>query len=471
MKRFSLIFTGVRLPLDYLTLFLAGLSAYALRFLEIFTTVRPVTFDLSLPEYISILLPLLFIVIPIFALSGLYTSRRIPLLAELTRITLAVSTAVAVVLAIAFFSRELFDSRFIFVSAWALAIIFVSAERCLLRFIERLLLAHNIGGQSIVIIGKTPSSEELKRFFQKYPRYGWRIVANYRAFNKETKKRLLELKERGQLTSLLIVDDSFHRRDIEEMKAFSDIEHLQFLYAAELVPGAVTQPIIHMFSGIPIVEVPKTPLDGWGAIYKRLFDIFVSSILIALSFPIQFITAIALLSEKQGGILFRQDRIGQYGKNFGYFKFRSMIKHAHNLRSDKAFLQAHPNTRHDSPMLKIKNDPRVTKVGKFIRAFSIDEIPEFYLVFLGKMSLVGPRPHLPEEVARYKPEQKRVLAIKPGITGLAQVSGRASLSFNEEVRLDIHYIENWSPWLDLVILLKTPFIVLFADGDGNSRLR
>lgn len=471
MKRFSLVFTGLRLPLDYLTLFFAGLLAYALRFLEIFTSVRPVTFDLSLGEYIRILLPLLFVVIPIFALSGLYTSRRIPILAELTRITLAVSTAVAVVLAIAFFSRELFDSRFIFVSAWALAIIFIAIERLALRLIERFLLTRHIGVQSIVIIGKTPSSEELTQFFHKYPGYGWRIVANYREFNKETRKRLQELKARQELTSILIVDDSFDRRAMAEMKAFSDIEHLQFLYAAELVPGAVTQPIIHMFSGIPIVEVPKTPLDGWGAIYKRLFDILISSFLILLSFPLQFMTAIALILEKQGGILFRQDRIGQYGKNFGYFKFRSMIKNAHDFRKDEAFLRAHHNTRQNSPMLKIKNDPRVTKVGKFIRAFSIDEIPEFYLVFLGKMSLVGPRPHLPEEVARYKPEHKRVLAIKPGITGLAQVSGRASLSFDEEVRLDMHYIENWSPWLDFVILLKTPFVVLFADGDGNSRLR
>jgi lipopolysaccharide/colanic/teichoic acid biosynthesis glycosyltransferase len=110
--------------------------------------------------------------------------------------------------------------------------------------------------------------------------------------------------------------------------------------------------------------------------------------------------------------------------------------------------------------VKIKNDPRVTRVGRFIRRFSIDELAEFFLVFIGKMSLVGPRPHLPEEVAKYKKHHKRVLKIKPGITGLAQISGRSDLDFEEEVRLDTYYIENWSPRLDLWTLLKTPMAVL-----------
>jgi lipopolysaccharide/colanic/teichoic acid biosynthesis glycosyltransferase len=121
---------------------------------------------------------------------------------------------------------------------------------------------------------------------------------------------------------------------------------------------------------------------------------------------------------------------------------------------------AKQDTRKGSPLVKIHNDPRVTRVGEFIRKFSIDELPELFLVLQGKMSLVGPRPHLPEEVERYKPEQRRVLTIKPGITGLAQTSGRSDLDFDEEVRLDMFYIEHWNPWLDLVILLKTPWVVI-----------
>ena len=123
------------------------------------------------------------------------------------------------------------------------------------------------------------------------------------------------------------------------------------------------------------------------------------------------------------------------------------------------------NTR-KGPLVKIQDDPRITKVGKITRKFSIDELPEFFLVLNGTMSLVGPRPHLPEEVDKYKPEHRKVLTIKPGITGMAQTSGRADLDFDDEVRLDTYYIEHWSPWLDLYILLKTPFVVLFKKGEN-----
>jgi lipopolysaccharide/colanic/teichoic acid biosynthesis glycosyltransferase len=222
------------------------------------------------------------------------------------------------------------------------------------------------------------------------------------------------------------------------------------------------KPIIHTFAGQPVIELPKTPLDGWGAIYKRVFDILVSLVLIILTLPIQIIVAILLLLEREGGVLFHHLRVGQGGKSFHYFKFRSMVKDAHKYRFDEDFLKKHQNTRGGSPLFKLDEDPRITKIGRFIRKTSIDEIPEFYLVLLGRMSLVGPRPHLPEEVDDYKPSQRKVLTIKPGISGMAQIGGRANLSFDEEVQLDMFYIENWSPMLDLIILIKTPFAVLFS---------
>jgi lipopolysaccharide/colanic/teichoic acid biosynthesis glycosyltransferase len=118
------------------------------------------------------------------------------------------------------------------------------------------------------------------------------------------------------------------------------------------------------------------------------------------------------------------------------------------------------NMRGGSPLVKIKDDPRVTRIGKIIRRFSIDELPEFFLVLRGDMSLVGPRPHLPEEVAQYTTHQRHVLHMKPGVTGLAQVSGRSDLTFEDEVRLDTFYMENWALWLDMIILVKTPFALI-----------
>lgn len=152
--------------------------------------------------------------------------------------------------------------------------------------------------------------------------------------------------------------------------------------------------------------------------------------------------------------------MGEHGRPFRYFKFRSMY---HNVHSQRYTALAHLDTR-KGPLVKIKNDPRVTPVGRFIRTWSIDELPEFFLVFFGRMSLVGPRPHLPEEVANYEPHQRRVLAIKPGITGLAQISGRSDLSFDDEVNLDLWYIEHWSLWRDLWILFRTPMAILTHRG-------
>jgi lipopolysaccharide/colanic/teichoic acid biosynthesis glycosyltransferase len=216
-------------------------------------------------------------------------------------------------------------------------------------------------------------------------------------------------------------------------------------------------------AGIPVVEVKKTPLDGWGRIIKRSFDIVVSFIIIIFISPIMLITVVLIKLDSFGPVFFsRKDdgsllyRVGQGGRLIRYFKFRSMIPGADSMRYSEL---ADKNVRMGGPMVKIKDDPRVTRIGKFIRRFSIDELPELFLVLKGDMSLVGPRPHLPEEVARYEHHHKKVLTIKPGITGFAQVSGRSDLSFEDEVKLDTYYIENWSLLMDIAILFKTPLAV------------
>jgi len=217
-------------------------------------------------------------------------------------------------------------------------------------------------------------------------------------------------------------------------------------------------------AGIPIVEVKKTTLDGWGRIWKRLFDIFGSALLIILFSPILLLVALAIKLDSRGPVFFskRDDgsfvtRVGEGGRPFHYFKFRSMIVNSDSMRYKEL---ADKNLRTDGPLVKIKDDPRVTGVGKLIRRWSLDELPELFLVFIGKMSLVGPRPHLPEEVAKYEHHHKKTLTVKPGITGMAQVSGRSDLLFEEEVKLDVYYLENWSLLLDISILLKTPLAVL-----------
>ncbi len=464
MKRADLAFASLLIPLDYLALVSAAMAAYSLRFTSLFTSIKPILFALSFEQYVGVILPMALITMAIFAMSGLYVIHPRRIASEMTRVVTGVSTSIAIILAVAFFSRALFESRFIVLAAWILAIVFVLTIRILLRMLQRSLRRFGIGVHSVVIIGKTKSGNELKRFFETHPSVGYRVVSHIAQFTSESRERLLELKKNDELDAIVLADPDASRVDVTAIKVFTDIEHCTFLYSADLFAGSTLRPIMHTFAEQPVIEVPKTPLDGWGAIYKRIFDIIASTILIILTFPLQILIALAIVIENPGSIFFSRPRVGQSGKEFSFLKFRSMVQGAHALRSDPEFLKTYGNEREGTPLFKLQNDPRVTRVGKFIRNWSLDEIPQFYSVLMGSMSLVGPRPHLPEEVAMYKPHQRKVLTIKPGITGMAQVSGRASLDFDDEVRLDMYYIENWSPWLDLVIVMKTPLAVLFRSG-------
>ena len=468
MKRSELFFTLVLVPLDFLALTAATIAAFFARFHPIFTDIRPITFDLNLQNYLKVVTPIIVLFILVFATTGLYKILRYSVAKEFSRIILACSASMALVFAISFFSRVLFESRFIAIAAWVFAIFFVCLERLILRALQRSLLGFGIGIHRVVIIGQTSTSDALIEEFKTHKRLGFKTIGHHKNFTKALAKELRNLKRQDLIDEIILADPEATRQQTLELIAFTEQEHLGFRYSADLFTAAIGRSIIHTYAGVPVIEVQKTPLDGWGAIYKRLFDILASSLLILLTSPIMVAAAIAIKLDSRGPILFSKlddgslcQRIGQGGKPFQYFKLRSMRPGTHSLRYNEL---AGQDTRKGTPLVKIKNDPRVTRVGNVIRKFSIDELPELFLVFSGKMSLVGPRPHLPEEVDNYKPEQRKVMTIKPGITGMAQISGRANLNFDDEVRLDTYYIEHWSPWLDFYILLKTPLVVLSPKG-------
>jgi len=464
MKRVNLFFAALLVPLDYLVLVGAACFAYWMRFTPFMRDIRPVVFDLPFDTYLTVTLLSGLVFLIIFAFSGLYVIRQMRLASEFVRIILAVSASIAVVLGIAFFSRELFDSRFIVLAVWGFSLIFISIERYLIRMLQRSLRHFGIGLQRIVIIGKTKSGQSLKKFFQNYPRAGFEVVEHVTHFNESVRDKLLSLKKKGMVDALMLANPDAEKREIRSIKTFSDVEHLNFYYSAEIFPSGAIKPVIHTLAGQPIIEVPKTPLDGWGAIWKRAFDIVLSLIFIILTSPIMILGALALFIEQPGNIFFVHQRVGQGGKVYNHLKFRSMIKNAHKYRFDPEFIKKYGNERGGTPLFKLTHDPRITRVGRLVRKLSIDELPELFMVLTGRMSLIGPRPHMPEEVADYKPHQRQVLTIKPGMTGMAQVGGRADLDFDEEVQLDMHYIQNWSPWLDLIILFKTPLVVIFGKG-------
>ncbi|WP_422925745.1 sugar transferase [Singulisphaera sp. PoT] len=194
---------------------------------------------------------------------------------------------------------------------------------------------------------------------------------------------------------------------------------------------------------------------------KRIFDVVVTLGLLICSAPVMFLIALLVKVTSPGPIIFRQKRVGKDGREFWFYKFRSMVVHNENHRAELSALNQHGHT---GVTFKMKNDPRITKVGRVIRKTSLDELPQLWNVLMGDMSLVGPRPALPAEVARYTPEQRRRLAVTPGLTCFWQIAGRANIPFEEQVRLDLEYIACRTLWVDASLLVKTVPALISGKG-------
>lgn len=246
---------------------------------------------------------------------------------------------------------------------------------------------------------------------------------------------------------------------------FSDIYKLDFKYVPNLFQAHATNISIRQIASLPLIELNKTPLDGWGKVIKRVFDLVFTTVFLLVFWPVYAIIALAIKIDSPGPVLYKDYRCGYRKQKFVFYKFRSLRAEVcdgeFGTRKGNAMLRQlekdqKKNTRKKSPLHKIKNDPRVTRVGAIIRRYSLDELPNFLSVLKGDMSVVGYRPHMYYEVKKYNYDQQRMFYIKPGITGLAQISGRSDLDFDEEVSLDVYYMENWSLRMDLAIILKTP---------------
>ena len=297
---------------------------------------------------------------------------------------------------------------------------------------------------------------------------GYAIIARYPIFNEKVRKDILDLDAAKEVDEIILTNPSSAREETLTLLTFAEEHHFTLKYSADLFSTLAPNMRMSTISDVPLIEFRRARLDGWGKISKRLFDIFVGGILLILTSPFLIGTAIAIAIESGRPLLFKNTRVGYRGKRFSTFKFRSMYKkycteqsgdtQSAAIQFEQELIQTQ-NTK-EGPIYKIAGDPRVTPVGRFIRRWSLDELPQLFNVLRGDMSLVGPRPHQPREVAKYSPEDRRVHAVKPGISGLAQISGRSDLSFEDEIRLDMFYIENWSLVMDLFILAKTPLAVI-----------
>lgn len=465
MKRFEIFFMVLQVPLDILMLLFAGISGYLLRFSDWAIALKPVAFGLTFPQYLSIVLLVIPLWLLVFSLLGLYTpdvNRKF--VSEVVRIFVASMASLSVIALYILFSQQLFDSRFLVAASFGFSIIYIALGRMLMRGLRVLFYRSGIGRRRVIVIGEGDIALSIQNILGTRAALGYEVIETFKHFSDAVKNKIIKHRP----DEIIFANPRSHEDETLQAIDFANEKHIVFKYSADLFSTYSTNINMYPLGGIPIIELKRTPLDGWGRVVKRLFDISIGLVMLVLLSPLMLLTALLILVETGGPIIYKNERVGLRGQKFFTLKFRSMYQKdstgsQFGENGKKAEQREKTLIKKQSikagPIYKIANDPRVTPFGSFIRRFSIDELPQFINVIAGDMSIVGPRPHQPREVAEYEKEHKKVFTLKPGITGLAQISGRSDLSFEEEHRLDVFYIEKWSLLLDIIIFLKTPFIL------------
>lgn len=465
MKRFEIFFGIIKIPVDFVMTIMAFLAAYQLRLITepIKGIAKPIDYSVlpTLNEYLIFSRNAGLVLLIIFTLGKMYSLKSTSKFSKETRKSLVLCGVWAMtIITYFFFTRTFPFSRLAMLYSWGLTLIFIIFGRALIRLVQRGCQKIGMGQHRLIFIGNTNITKELNAILcadSSYKILG--IVAENSAI-----KDLEKIIRKHEIDEIIQTKSDSSDAQNESILEFCEFHHIDYRFVPDLIAVRLSNVETNTIGGIPIISIKQTPLDGWGKVTKRIVDIIGAILGLILLSPIMLLTAIAIKIDSRGPILFSKledgsptKRVGQKGKLFKFYKFRSMYTNTHSLRYTEL---AKNNLRKDGPLMKIKNDPRITSVGRFIRRYSIDELPQLWNVLIGNMSLVGPRPHLPEEVAKYKNHHHFVLTIKPGLTGLPQISGRSDLSFEEEVKLDRFYIENWSIWKDVKIIFRTLGVIL-----------
>ena len=460
MKKSELFFSAIQVPVDFAMLFLAAMTAFAIRNVPEILALKPKLYSFPLDQYLKIVLSVAPIFILIYALDGLYDIRATrKFWKEAIRVFFATSIGLVIIILAIFLKREWFSSRFIILAAWMIATFYVVFARYLIQLIQKWLLrSRGMGVHRVLLIGRNGKMDTIGKLIKYDKNLGYRVVDQIDTAHLKVVRKIRD--EKG-IDEIILCESSVTDDEQEKLIDYCAINNVTFKYIPTTLQTSRYD--VGVLNGEPLIEIKHTPLDGWGRIMKRVYDFVASVFAIVLTSPIMALTALAIWLEDDGPIIYKNERVGNDGKVFFVYKFRYMkweccVTEENPLLDDALKLEKNLIAKQSvrkGPLYKIKDDPRKTRVGKFIEKYSIDELPQFFNVFLGSMSLVGPRPHQEREVEKYMDYHRRLLTIKPGVTGMAQVSGRSDLDFEDEYKLDLYYIENWSLWLDIQICLKT----------------
>lgn len=454
------MFSALQVPIDVIMIFLAALSAFAIRNIPEVIALKPKLYTFPLNSYLGVIMAVVPFIVAVYALEGLYNLKVTrKFWREAKSVFVATSIVLVGIIAAIFLKREWFSSRFIILSGWFLVVSYVIIGRYFLHKIQKyLLVKKGIGVYRLLLVGNNSKMIRINKLIKSSKELGYRIIGHV---DSGSVRVIREIKNQLGVDEIIVCDSSLTDEEQEKMMDFCAINNITYKFIPTTLQTARFEAGI--FSGEPIIEVKHTPLEGWGRISKRIFDIIASIVLIIVFSPIMAIIAFAVWLETGGPIIYKNQRIGDYGKKFFLYKFRYMrLEFCTNpntpegkkaLEYEKKLIEKLSIKK--GPLYKIKDDPRKTRVGAFIEKVSLDELPQLFNVLKGEMSLIGPRPHQEREVEKYSEYHRRLLTIKPGVSGMAQVSGRSDLEFEDEYKLDVYYIENWSLLLDLQICLKT----------------
>lgn len=396
------------------------------------------------------LAPFLLLLPSLYCWQGLYSPVGLGPVEELRRLAASTTIGCLLIAAVTFWLRGAADDARLFLfCTWLCALVFVQSGRWLFR---GLAIRLNRWGEPAAIFGGGPQARQVADFLARNPLLGMLPV-------------LVETNRDALLdgaTAIVIIEET----PAETRKALVDGQEYGFrkLILINDFCGVSSLGGVSLdFQGLYGLELSRGLPGAWRQAAKRFVDLCILLPGGLLLLPVILLLALLVRIDSPGNVFYCHERYGYGGRSFKLWKFRTMVSNAD--RALGAFLEQDPQARREwAAHQKIKNDPRVTRMGKLLRRYSLDELPQLWNVLLGEMSLVGPRPIVAEEIQRYGETYPLYIKTRPGLTGLWQVSGRNNLPYEERVRIDAYYVRNWSPWLDIYILLKTCLTVIRRDG-------
>jgi exopolysaccharide biosynthesis polyprenyl glycosylphosphotransferase len=473
--RNSRLYSFILVLIDALVLITAFVLAYIAR---VQYDPRPLLQNIYAYDYLFAFLLIVPFWILIFAIIGLYRpstyNRR---LVEWAKIAVGSFLGILLVIGWEYVSdKDIFPARLVAAYALAASFILIVLEREILRFIRTLMFRFGRGTRRVLLIGSSTATTDIAASLADTRRSGFEVVAIAgtkrnlpKGFSGHHYSRVedalddLSLNEIAAIIQTDLYEDAGRNQKILSAAQDNHIEYNFIPGEAEFYSGKNT---VDVFLGYPMITVYQTPLVGWGSIVKRIFDFFVSLLLLIILSPLLLIIFIIKKIVDRGPAFYISPRLSRFSEPIGLIKFRSMGAQYGSKDAAEEFREM---GREDLATIYAKNrkvtdDPRVTPFGKFLRVTSIDELPQFLNVLKGDISLVGPRPILPQEVKLAPGRTSLLHSVKSGVTGLWQVSGRSELSFEERIELELFYAQNWTFWLDIKILFKTVLVVLRGRG-------